>query len=118
LFWSLDFNHNHYFQSEKLLVLVINNKKMVFFFATGSNNLTLSGEENGSSSRCRMSTNCCGPGADWTSKASSFSHIFIPSSSGETCYYSDCKGSGKIQKHLLCQLRNIFHVLSKFQVPE
>jgi len=73
----------------------------------GSNHLPVPGEDNGGSTRGRMSTNCRGPGADWTSKASSLSHIFIPSSSGESCYYSDCKGSG-IQPRVESQNTSLF----------
>jgi len=51
--------------------------------------------------RTRMATSVTGVGADWSCDASSFSHIFIStSSSGDACYLgitsNDCKiSSGK-----------------------
>ena len=45
----------------------------------------------------RMAITSTGVGADWSSEASSLSHVFIPTSSGDTCYLgmttSDCKQS-------------------------
>ena len=45
----------------------------------------------------RMAITSTGVGADWSSEASSLSHVFIPTSSGDTCYLgmttSDCKHS-------------------------
>jgi hypothetical protein len=68
----------------------------------GSNHLPVINDEGGSS-LTRMSTTCRGPGADWTSNASSVSHIFVQSSSGDSCYLGeDCRHSGKtIHGHLI-----------------
>ena len=66
----------------------------VFFPLSGSNHLPVINDENGG--LARMSTTCRGPGADWSSNASSVSHIFVHSSSGDSCYLADeCKYSGK-----------------------
>ena len=50
--------------------------------------------------RGKMATGCKGMGADWGADASSFSHVFIPTStSGDECYLkilNECKiNSGK-----------------------
>jgi len=63
---------------------------------TGSNHLPVINDENGSA-LVHMSTTCRGAGADWTSNASSVSHIFVPSSSGDSCYLGeDCRHSGMV----------------------